>query len=122
MARRESTILGMLGDLRLLLDALTASSEDLPHLESWRARLEGLLTQAHEAAGRRAAAAAEKQEATRDLQTLLTDGNRLAAALRGVIKEHYGPRAEDLTKFGMKPFRGRKRKKEGEEPGASPEG
>jgi hypothetical protein len=111
MARRESTISGMLGDLRLLLDALTASGEDLPHLESWRARLERMLTQAHEAAGRQADAAAKKQEATRDLQTLVTDGSRLAAALRGVLKEHYGTRAEDLTKFGMKPFRGRKRKK-----------
>lgn len=45
----------------------------------------------------------------------MTDANRLGAALRGVIKEHYGPRAEDLTRFGMKPFRGRRRKKEEEE-------
>ena len=110
MARRESTILGMLGDLRLLLDALTASGEDFPHLEPAWAKLEGLLTRAHEAARRQAAAAAEKQEATRDLQTLLTDGNRLAAALRGMVKERYGNRAEELTRFGMKPFRGRKRK------------
>lgn len=51
MARRESTILGMLGDLRLLLDALTASGEELPHLESWRARLEGLLSQATQPPG-----------------------------------------------------------------------
>ena len=121
MARRESTILGMLGDLRLLLDALTASGEDFPHLETSRAKLERLLAGAQDAARRQAEAAARKQEATRDLQTLVTDGNRLAAALRGMLKEHYGTRAEDLTKFGMKPFRGRKRKGT-EEAAAEPEG
>lgn len=113
MARRQSTLSGMLGDLRLLLEALKESGEDLPHLETSRAKLERLLAGAQDAAIRQAEAAARKQEATRDLQTLVTDGNRLAAALRGMLKEHYGTRAEDLTKFGMKPFRGRKRKAEG---------
>ena len=113
MARRESTISGMLGDLRLLLEALKASGEDLPHLETSRAKLERMLAEAQNAAVRQAEAAARKQEATRDLQALVTDGNRLAAALRGMIKEHYGLHAEELTRFGMKPFRGRKRKGDG---------
>lgn len=32
--------------------------------------------------------------------------------LRASVKEHYGPKAEKLTEFGVQPFRGRKLKLE----------
>lgn len=120
MARRETTLSGMLGDLQILLTALEEGGGGLAHLESSRARLETMLVQARDAAKQQAAAAAQKQEATKQLQTLVTDSNRLAAALRGMIREHYGTRSEELTRFGIKPFRGRARKAKGDAQ-ASPE-
>jgi len=110
MSRRHTTQAGMLGDLQILLTALAASGEDLPHLETSRAKLERMLDQAQDAATRQATAAAVKQEATKELQTLMTDSTRLGNALRAMIKEHYGVRSEKLAEFGIQPFRGRPRK------------
>jgi hypothetical protein len=106
----------MLGDLQILLTALAANGEDLTHLETSRAKLERMLDQAHEAATRQATAAAVKQEATKRLQTLMTDSTRLGNALRVMIKEHYGVRSEKLAEFGIQPFRGRPRKARTEAP------
>ena len=97
----------MLGDLQILLTALAANGEDLPHLETSRAKLETMIDQAADAATRQATAAAVKQEATKQLQTLMTDSTRLGNALRAMIKEHYGVRSEKLAEFGIQPFRGR---------------
>ncbi len=109
MPRRHTTQSQMLGDLQVLLVALAANDEDLQHLEISRAKLERMLTQAQDATTRQANAAAIKQEATRQLQTLLIEGTRLGNALRGMLKEHYGIRAEKLAEFGIQPFRGRRR-------------
>ena len=51
------------------------------------------------------------------------EGERLANLLRGAVKQHYGIRSEKLADFGLKPFRGRNRKKTGPElkPKPSPE-
>ena len=109
MPRRHTTQSQMLGDLQVLLVALAANDEDLQHLEIPRDKLERMLTQAQDAATRQATAAATKQEATKQLQTLLIEGTRLGNALRGMIKEYYGIRAEKLAEFGIQPFRGRRR-------------
>lgn len=110
MPRRHTTQDGMLGDLQSLLLALEANEEDLPHLETSRAKLEGMLDQARDAAAQQATAAAVKQEATKRLQALVTDSTRLGNALRAMLKEHYGVRSEKLAEFGIQPFRGRPRK------------
>ena len=119
MPRRHTTHSEMLGDLQVLLTALAANEDDLPHLEISRAKLEGMLTQARDAAVQQATAAAVKQEATKQLQSLLTEGTRLGNALRGMIREHYGIRAEKLAQFGIQPFRGRRRARP-ETPAAGP--
>lgn len=116
MPRRHTTQAGMLGDLQILLTALAANGEDLPHLETSRAKLETMIDQAADAATRQATAAAVKQEATKQLQTLMTDSTRLGNALRAMIKEHYGVRSEKLAEFGIQPFRGRPRKAKPEAP------
>lgn len=116
MPRRHTTQSGMLGDLQVLLTALEANGEDLPHLEISRAKLERMLDQAYDAATRQATAAAVKQEATKRLQGLMTDSTRLGNALRAMIKEHYGVRSEKLAEFGIQPFRGRPRKAKPETP------
>ena len=54
---------------------------------------------------------ASKQEASKEQQTLLTEGQRLANALRAMVKEHYGIRSEKLAEFGLQPFRGRTKAK-----------
>ncbi|MFL6260657.1 MAG: hypothetical protein ACJ76Y_13165, partial [Thermoanaerobaculia bacterium] len=71
MPRRHTTQASMLGDLQILLTALAASGEDLPHLETSRAKLEKMLGQAQDAATQQANAAAVKQEATKRLQALM---------------------------------------------------
>jgi hypothetical protein len=115
---RETTNAGKLGDLQRLVAKLSANSEDLQHLEASRVTLEGILAQAQDALGRQAAFTAGKQEATKQLQTLLVEGMRLANVLRLAVKQHFGIRSEKLAEFGLQPFRGRPRvvKPDPEEP------
>jgi hypothetical protein len=121
MARKkETTYAGMLGDLQRLVKSLTANSADLPHLETSRVKLENLLAQAQEITKQQAAAAAVKQEASEQLQKMVVEGTRLGNALRAMLKEHYGVRAQKLAEFGMQPFRGRAKKGQPGTPG-SPE-
>jgi hypothetical protein len=118
--KKETTYAGMLGDLQRLLASLTANSADLPHLETPRLKLERLLAQAQEVTKQQSAAAAVKQEASEQLQSMVVEGTRLGNALRVMLKEHYGVRAPKLAEFGMQPFRGRARKVQPVTPG-SPE-
>ena len=117
---KETTYAGMLGDLQRLSTALSANSGELTHLEGARTKLERLLAQAQEAANKQAAFTAGKQESSRQLKTLLTEGVRLANALRVMLKEHYGIRSEKLAEYGLQPFRGKVRKAKPEEPEPPP--
>jgi hypothetical protein len=119
--KKETTYAGMLGDLQRLVTSLTANSTDLPHLETPRIKLEKLLAQAQEVTKQQAAAAAVKQEASEQLQTMVVEGNRLGNALRVMLKEHYGVRAPKLAEFGLQPFRGRPRKAGSPETPGGPE-
>ena len=107
---KETTYAGMLGDLQRLVTALGSNSGELTHLEGARTKLERLLTQAQEVAKQQAVFTAGKQESSRQLKTLLTEGVRLANALRLMLKEHYGIRSEKLAEYGLQPFRGKARK------------
>ena len=69
--------------------------------------LEALLDQARSAFSDKAAHAAAKQTATRQLDHSLSEGLRLATVLRLAVKAHYGIRSEKLVEFGLQPFRGR---------------
>ena len=117
---KETTYAGMLGDLQRLSTALSANSGELTHLEGARTKLEGLLAQAQEVAKQQAAFTAGKQESSRQLKTLLTEGVRLANALRVMLKEHYGIRSEKLAEYGLQPFRGKARKAKPEGPELPP--
>jgi hypothetical protein len=98
------------GDLQRLLGTLEANAKDLPHLEVPRAKLAARVTRALEINQQQAAFTASKQEASKELKTLVVEGQRLANALRAMLKEHYGIRSEKLAEFGLQPFRGRKAK------------
>lgn len=113
---KERTVKGRLGRLVRLLARLNGNREDLQHLEASRTRFEAMLAQLQEAADRQAVHTAAKQEASQQLQTILTEVERLATVLRFAVKQHYGIRAEKLAEFGMQPFRGRTRTVQTEEP------
>jgi len=52
---------------------------------------------------------ARKQEATRRINEILSEGRIVATVLQAVLKQHFGPSSEKLVQFGIKPFRGLKR-------------
>lgn len=108
--KKETTYTGVLGSWRELLPPLAAHAGDLPHLEGLRAKLVGLLNRADEIIHRQGLLAADRQELTEELRSVLTSGQRTAAHLRSGVKEHYGPRSQRLSEFGLQPFRGRKTK------------
>jgi hypothetical protein len=108
---RETTNAGKLGKLQRLSTALAANSGDLPNLGGSITQLATLVTQAQEAAKQQAALTAGKQEASKQLRTFLTEGERLANVLQLAVKQHYGIRSEKLAEFGVQPFRGRTKAK-----------
>ena len=120
---KESTQKGRLEEWERLIQRMAANAQELTHLEATRARLEGMLTEAREAAAQQAAHTSGKQEATQKLKVLQVEGERLANVLRAAVKQHFGIRSEKLAEFGLKPFRGRNRKKTEPEfkPKTSPE-
>src|SRR3712207_4280701 len=107
---RETTYRGMWGDWQGLLAKLEANKDELPQLEPFRIKLAGILTQAVDINQQQEAMRASKQEASRQLRRLASEGNRLAALARAAVKEHYGIRKEKIAEFGLQPFRGRKAK------------
>lgn len=115
---KETTYTGKLGSWQRLLTTLLDNIGGLAHMEVPRAKLERLLAQGLEIAKQQAALAASKQELSRQLQEVISDGERAATALRVLLKEYYGPRSEKLVEFGIQPFRGRTRR---EKPAPFPE-
>lgn len=106
--KKEKSVQGRMGKLQRLLARLNGNREELDHLEPTRVRFETMLAQIAEAADRQAQYTAGKQEASRQLQIFLTEGERLATILTLGVKQHYGIRAEKLADFGVQPFRGRR--------------
>ena len=88
-----------------LTASLAANSAELPHLEGHRTRLVELLRQAQELANQQAALTASKQETSKQLQGLISEGRKIATFLRVGVKQHYGNRAEKLIEFRLRPFR-----------------
>jgi hypothetical protein len=92
-----------------LLVSLDANKQDLPHLETHRALLAGMVAQVRELSAQQAAMAASKQEATKSLRSLLVEGRKLATFLRTGVRQQYGNRSEKLVEFDLQPFRARTR-------------
>jgi hypothetical protein len=102
-----------------LLAAFAANAGDFPHLEPYREMLAEMLEAFREATTRQAALKAEKQEATKDVQSLLANGRKVATFLRLGVRRRYGDSSEKLVEFDLQPFRGRPRPQE-EEPVTEP--
>jgi len=92
-----------------LLGSLETNAGDFPQLETYRAQLKTMLDGAREAAAQQAALAANKQETTKKLQSVLADGRKLANFLRNGVRQRYGNRSEKLVEFGLNPLRTRVR-------------
>src|SRR5262245_25637495 len=113
---RETTYAGILGELVRLNASLAANASELAHLEGARARLDKLVTDAQEVAKRQAALTASKQDASKQLASLLRAAARVASGIQKLLTEHYGPRSEKLAEFNLQPFRGRRRTAKPETP------
>jgi hypothetical protein len=105
---QETTYAGIRGEWKDLIAPLAEKPPGLEHLEPFRDRLSTVLDRTVEITKQQSALAANKQELTKELQALMTDGQRIAAVLRKGIKQQLGPKAEQLTAFKLQPFRGRK--------------
>ena len=92
-----------------LLISLETNKQDLPHLETHRLLLAGMVAQLREISAQQAAMAASKQDATQRLQALLNEGRKLATFLRSGIRQQYGNRSEKLVEFDLQPLRARPR-------------
>jgi len=108
--QRERTYSGKLGEWERLLAPVTANAADLPHLEAPRAQLAALLAQGLDVTKAQAAHVAAKQDLSKQVRGIVTEGDRLATLLRQAVKQHYGIRSEKLAEFGVQPFRGKKGK------------
>ena len=107
---QEKTYSGMIGDWQKLIATLEANAADLPHAEFPKAQLAGMLARAQGISLEQAALAATKQEKSKQLKEVMIEGQRVANALRVLIRQRYGIRSEKLVEFSLQPFRGRKRK------------
>jgi hypothetical protein len=103
----ETTRSGKLGEWQRLKSALQVNQPDLPQLENQCAQFETFLGQAEDLFQSQASFAASKQQASQQLTSLMLECQRLATVLRFSLKQHYGPRSEKLTEFGLQPFRSR---------------
>lgn len=108
----ETTNSGKLGALQRLRASLDANAAEVPHLDGPRTRYGTIVSEAEQVAKQQAALIASKQEASKRLKSLLTEGERVAAGIRKFLKEHYGVRAEKLAEYGLKPYRGRRKPEE----------
>jgi hypothetical protein len=87
---RETTYAGILGNLQRLSGAMDANQEELRHLEPFRVKLGGIVTEALEISQEQVAITVRKQETSKLLRQFLNEGQRLATVVRAAVKEHYG--------------------------------
>jgi hypothetical protein len=95
---------------------LEVNAGDNRNLEEHRLVLADLAEKADALLAQRNALEAEKQAVTRELQTILEEGRRVASLLRAGMKLRYGNRSEKLVEFGVRPFHRRSRKPADGEP------
>jgi hypothetical protein len=99
-----------------LIAALAANLADLPLLEPTRAVLEHLLQEVQRLTREQLANQARKQQASKDLKALISNGRKVATMAKAVIKQRYGHSSEKLVEFGIQPLRPRSRRAVPDEP------
>lgn len=89
--------------------AVLANAVDLPHLEADRIELETLLAETMALGNQQMAMQAQAQQASRDIQDKLRQGEAVVARLRAAVRAKYGYKSEKLTEFLLQPYRRRPR-------------
>jgi hypothetical protein len=118
----RASITKTLGELKALAESITPDvTADSLFLKQTHEKLQGLVEEIHKLLLRRDAYQARKQEATRKAQARLGKARTTATLLRKGLVFNYGSENEELARFGIQPFRGRKRsKKKAETPADGP--
>jgi hypothetical protein len=89
--------------------ALAANNAELPQMELTRVKLDTMLDQVRDLKAQQASLTAAKQEISRRLAELLSEGKKLLTFVDAGLRDHYGTRAEKLVEFGLQPFRSQPR-------------
>jgi hypothetical protein len=90
--------------------SLAVIASELPQLDPQRTALERFLEEARALTLQQANFQAGKQKTSVQLRQVMTGGMKVSTALRVNLKQIYGNRSEELVRFGIQPFRGRKAK------------
>jgi hypothetical protein len=113
MKRNVSTQADVVAEGERLASALKLNSADLAHLQGSCVKLESYVQEMQELMVQQDTLTSEKQGVSGRLQQVTLATTRLIHFLRNGVKEHYGPRNEKVSQFGLIPFRGRPRSEEG---------
>jgi hypothetical protein len=112
----RTPIADTLGELEKLVQSVTPEDRaGRPHIDYAYVRLQKGIERIHQLITARDFHEARKQEATREIQELLPELRKEGRVVRLGLKFELGTRSEELVRFGMKPFRGRKRRKKSAE-------
>jgi hypothetical protein len=122
----RTSITQTLSELKTLAEAITPEdTASAPFMKRPHEQLQSLVEEIQRLLLRRDFYQSRKQEATRKAQAHLQKARMTATLLRKGFALKYGKESEQLVRFGIQPFRGRKRsKKKAEKPaeGASKPG
>ncbi|HEY0514654.1 MAG TPA: hypothetical protein VGH73_22325 [Thermoanaerobaculia bacterium] len=98
-----------IGEWETLTQAVTPeTAAGSPLLEQAHAKLKGFHEELLRLTAERADHEARKQQATLRINQVVDEGRRLATLIRKVLKEDLGIDNEELARFNVQPFRGRK--------------
>jgi hypothetical protein len=92
-------------NLELRSAALAANSADLPHMEVPRQKVDVMLTELKDLTTQQASLTASKQEISKRLAALNSEGQRMITFVDVGVRQHYGTQSEKLVEFGQQPFR-----------------
>jgi hypothetical protein len=105
----KTSLADFVTDWEALLKNVVSNAAELPNLDAYRGPLQQLLETAKDTIALSHARRGIKQEETRNLRAIITEGKDAAVKLRSAIKAHYGPRSERLIDYGMRPRRSKPR-------------
>jgi hypothetical protein len=95
--------------MELRSKALATNTEEIPHLQAPRVRLEAMSAELKDLTAQQASLTAAKQDVSKRIAELVQAARKLLTFLDVGVKEHYGNRAEKLVEFGLLPFRSQPR-------------
>jgi hypothetical protein len=100
-----------LGELEKLVGTVTPEiTAGIPQIGPAFAQLKDCVERIYQLLAVQAFHEARKREATEEIQKLMAVARKKATVVRSGLKLELGESNEELARFGIKPFRGRKRR------------